>query len=102
MQVRDRRCEGLKFRRQVPIANSVADFACVSLGLTIELDGDHHALQPVADALRREVIQSHGYCELRFTNAEVHERLDWVMVEIKRGVDVARALKQRPAFPRWT
>jgi very-short-patch-repair endonuclease len=100
-QLRDRRCEGVKFRRQVPIANSVADFACVSLGLTIELDGEHHALQPVADALRRDVIQSHGYCELRFTNAEVYERLDWVMTEIKRAIDVARALEQRQAFPRW-
>ena len=100
-QLRDRRCEGVKFRRQVPIANSVADFACVSLDLTIELDGKHHAEQIVADRMRREVIESHGYLEIRFTNDEVHERLDWVMTEIKRAIDIARAGKPRAAHPRW-
>ena len=99
-QLRDRRCEGVKFRRQVPIANSVADFACLALGLTIELDGAGH--DAMADTKRREVIQSHGYFELRFTNAEVNERLDWVMTEIKRAIDVARGVDQRPSFPRWT
>ncbi len=100
-QLRDRRCEGVKFRRQVPVSNFVADFACLSLGLTIELDGDHHRLQPIADAIRREVIQSHGYFELRFTNAEVHERLDWVMTEIKRAIDIARGIPPRAPHPRF-
>ena len=100
-QLHDRRCEGVKFRRQVPIANSVADFACVSLALTIELDGKHHAERVVSDMMRREVIESHGYLEIRFTNDEVHERLDWVMTEIKRAIDIARAGKPRAAHPRW-
>ena len=100
-QLRDRRCEGVKFRRQFPIANSIADFACVSLALTIELDGKHHAEQIVADRMRREVIESHGYLELRFTNEEVNERLAWVMVEIKRAIDIARRLQPREAHPRW-
>jgi very-short-patch-repair endonuclease len=101
MQLRSRRCEGVKFRRQVPIANFVADFACFSLGLTIELDGKHHAAQPLSDAQRREVIESHGYLELRFTNDEVHQRLDWVMVEIRRAIDLARSRNMRGAHPRW-
>ena len=100
-QLRDRRCEGVKFRRQVPIANSVADFACVSLALTIELDGKHHAETVAADRMRREVIESHGYLELRFTNDEVNERLTWVMTEIKRAIDIARNLPPRIAHLRW-
>ena len=100
-QLRDRRCEGIKFRRQVPIANSVADFACVSLALTIELDGKHHAENVAADRMRREVIESHGYLELRFTNDEVNERLTWVMTEIKRAIDIARNLPPRVAHLRW-
>jgi very-short-patch-repair endonuclease len=100
-QLRDRRCEGVKFRRQVPIARSFADFACLPLGLTIELDGEHHDAQPLADALRREVIESHGFLELRFTNAEVNERLDWVMMEIRRAIDIARSRTPRDAHPRW-
>ncbi len=99
-ELRGGRLDGLKFRRQVPIANYVADFCCYSLGLTIELDGKHHAEQPLADAERSRVIESHGYLELRFTNDEVKERLDWVLQEIRRAADIARARTPRAPFPR--
>ena len=98
--LRGSRLAGLKFRRQVPIAGFVADFACVSLGLTIEIDGVHHALQPIADRERREAIERHGYLELRFTNDEVKTRLDWVVQEILRAADIARARTPRDPFPR--
>jgi very-short-patch-repair endonuclease len=99
--LRSRRLDGLKFRRQVPIAGFIADFCCYDLGLTIELDGKHHLDQLERDAARRELIELHGYIELRFTNDDVKERLDWVIEEIRCGIDVARGLPQRPAFPRF-
>ena len=37
--LRDRRFTGLKFRRQKPLGNSIADFYCAEIGLVIELDG---------------------------------------------------------------
>jgi very-short-patch-repair endonuclease len=43
--IRDRRVEGVKFRRQHPIGPYFADFACVSKKLVIEIDGEHHAFQ---------------------------------------------------------
>ncbi len=100
-QLRNRRLDGLKFRRQVPIAGFIADFCCYDLGLTIELDGKHHATQLENDAARRQVIESHGFVELRFTNDEVKERLDWVIEEIRRAADIARAHAPRQAFPRY-
>jgi len=99
-QLRASRLDGLKFRRQTPIAGYVVDFCCYSLGLTIELDGKHHADQPLADAERTKAIEAHGYLELRFTNDEVKERLDWVLQEIRRAADIARAKSPREPFPR--
>jgi very-short-patch-repair endonuclease len=99
-ELRASRLDGLKFRRQTPIAGYIVDFCCYDLGLTIELDGKHHAEQPLRDMERRAVIEAHGYLELRFTNDEVKERLDWVLREIRRAADIARARTPREAFPR--
>jgi very-short-patch-repair endonuclease len=98
--LRGSRLDGLKFRRQVPVGAHVADFCCIGLGLTIELDGRHHADQPMSDAARREAIERHGYLELRFTNDEVTTRLDWVVQEILRAADIARTRGPRPPLPR--
>ena len=100
-QLRDRRLEGLKFRRQVPIDRFFADFACLEIGLTIELDGVHHAAQVEADRTRRNAIEANGFIEIRFTNTEINERLDWVVQEIRRIVDVARARPMRASHVRW-
>jgi very-short-patch-repair endonuclease len=100
-QLRNRRLEGLKFRRQVPIDRFVADFACVEIGITIELDGIQHASMLEADLARRKIIESYGFLELRFTNAEINERMDWVVQEIRRVIDIARARSMRDARLRW-
>jgi len=41
--LRNRRCLGLKFRRQWPLSGFIADFYCPQLKLVIELDGAVHA-----------------------------------------------------------
>jgi very-short-patch-repair endonuclease len=100
-QLRNRRLDGWKFRRQTPIGGFVVDFCSYEARLTIELDGAHHALQPLADAERRRAIEANGFMETRFTNDEVRERLDWVLTEIRRALDIARARPPRDAFPRY-
>jgi very-short-patch-repair endonuclease len=37
--VRRKQLQGFRFRRQVPLGRYVADFACMSARLVIELDG---------------------------------------------------------------
>ena len=61
---------GLNVRRQAPIGNYVADFACHSARLVVELDGPRHALDEAQlhDALRTEWLESQGYKVLRFPN----------------------------------
>ncbi len=99
-ELRGRRLDGWKFRRQVPIAGCIADFACLAAKLTIEVDGAHHADQADADRERTARIEAAGYLELRFSNDDVRGRPAWVIEEIRRALDTARTQPMRRAFPR--
>lgn len=76
-----------KFRRQHPIGRSVADFACPSRKLAIELDGGQHAQAANADARRSGDMARHGYRVIRFWNNDVLENLDGVMETIRRELE---------------
>ena len=71
--LRDRRFDGLKFRRQVPVAGAVADFLCAELRLVLELDGGVHRLRETEDAARDARLAAAGWVVLRETN-EAFER----------------------------
>jgi very-short-patch-repair endonuclease len=72
-ELRDHRLSGASFRRQVPIANYIADFVCHSAKLVIELDGGQHFSddQEAADARRSAIIETKGFRVLRFSNHDV-------------------------------
>ena len=42
-ELRGRRLDGIKFRRQVPVGRYVADFLCAEATLIVEVDGSQHA-----------------------------------------------------------
>ena len=100
-ELRNRRLDGWKFRRQTPIAGFIVDFCCWEARLSIELDGAQHAAQPLADGEPRRAIEANGFLEIRFTNDEVRERLQWVLTEIRRALDLARAKAPREAAARF-
>jgi very-short-patch-repair endonuclease len=66
--VRDRGLKGWKFRRQTPVAGSVADFFCAELGLIVELDGGVHRLREDADAPRDAKLIEAGFEVVRLGN----------------------------------
>jgi very-short-patch-repair endonuclease len=72
-ELRDHRLNGIGFRRQVPIKNYIADFACHSAKLVVELDGGQHYSDQSehADAARSAVIEARGFKVLRFSNHDV-------------------------------
>jgi very-short-patch-repair endonuclease len=80
--------EGAKFTRQFPIGDFIADFACRSLRLAIELDGGQHAVSPT-DANRTRIIEAHGYRVIRFWNNEVLGNMDGVLQEIAEEIAIA-------------
>ena len=82
--LRRRQVCGLKFRRQLPIAGYIADFACVEAHLVIELDGGQHLDQQDYDTERTRKFAVNGYRVLRFWNEDVLLRITNVLDEIHR------------------
>lgn len=76
-QLRGRRLEGLKFRRQVPIGSYVADFFCADAMLIVEVDGSQHA-DSVHDRQRAMALKALGFRVLRFWNDEVLREMNAV------------------------
>jgi very-short-patch-repair endonuclease len=90
--LRDRRLEGIKFRRQKPIKIFVADFYCPELKLVVELDGDVHAdpRQAAHDENRDSYLRSIGCTILRFPNRDLFENREAVLTKILETVGQLR------------
>ena len=71
--VRDRRLDGHKFRRQVPIGPYIVDFLCKEKQLVVELDGSQHQDRTAYDARRTAWLNAEGYKVIRLWNNDVLE-----------------------------
>jgi len=74
--------DGLKFKRQAPIGNYIADFVCFDAKLIIEIDGGQHSSETSKDFKRTGWLQSQGFKVLRFWNNDVLRNTDAVMTMI--------------------
>ena len=81
-RLRRKQVGGHRFRRQYPIGGYVADFACVSERLVIELDGGQHSERRRRDEARTQDLEAMGYRMLRFWNDDVFNDLDNVVERI--------------------
>lgn len=91
-ELRSRRLDRIKFRRQVPIGPYIADFACLDARLIVELDGTQHA-ESRRDAIRDAELKRRGFRVLRFWNDEVLRELTSVCDTI---IDYARDTNLQP------
>ena len=69
-EVRNRRCEGAKFQRQVPLGSYIVDFVCFGVRLVVEVDGPSHEdpAQRDADKERDSWLREQGFRVLRLPN----------------------------------
>ena len=74
---------GVRFRRQHIIDNFIPDFVALSQKIIIEIDGKIHDFRKEDDANRQHLLEKEGYIVLRFTNDEVINELDTVLIKIK-------------------
>ncbi len=65
-QLRARRFEQYKFRRQHPIGSYIVDFVCLWKRLIVELDGGQHAEQQGYDEKRTSFLENEEYKVMRF------------------------------------
>ena len=105
-EIRAHRLMGLAFRRQMPIAGSIVDFACPNKKLIVELDGSQHASHEISasDAARTAKHEALGWTILRFWNDDVIRDIDNVCQHIVieaglAGAEVPAHEPAREAFP---
>ena len=79
---------GVRFRRQHPIGDYIADFICLPAKLVIEVDGGYHQepLQQELDQQRTEFLVNKGYQVIRIKNEEISNDLNEVVMRIKAEV----------------
>ena len=77
---------GYKFLRQVSIGYFVVDFYCKELALAIEIDGSIHQQKLVLekDIVRQAIIELDNIKFLRFSNAEVLNDTELVLLKIQK------------------
>ena len=102
-RLRRKALHGLRIRRQHPIGPYIADFACLSLRLVVEIDGaTHRSAEEMAHDKRREAyLRRHGFRVLRFWNTNVYENLDGVLhaISIAMEEELKRRKRQTLASP---
>jgi very-short-patch-repair endonuclease len=92
-RVRKRQLSGYKFRRQHVMYPCIVDFYCASEKLVVEIDGERHQTEHIAEKdARRDayLAEEYGVEIIRFTNEDVYFDLDWVlgqMLEALRSGD---------------
>ncbi len=77
---------GVKFRRQHPINQFIADFYCHELKLVIEVDGEIHLREDKVeyDAMRTAVFNDFGIKVIRFTNKDILQNSEEIATQLER------------------
>jgi very-short-patch-repair endonuclease len=89
-RLRGRRLQGIKFKRQVPIANYIVDFVALDLKFIVEVDGGQHQIRAAADAERTRVLEEWGYHVVRVWNNDVLGNIDGVLEAILQEIQLIR------------
>ena len=97
-ELRAHRLMGLAFRRQMPIAGYIVDFACPAKKLVVEVDGTQHADSAMAgtDLVRTRRLETLGWTIPRFWNDDVLHDIDAVCAHIvaSAGLTAADAVRR--------
>jgi very-short-patch-repair endonuclease len=86
--LRNRQLLGLKFWRQQPVGPYILDFYCHDYKLCLELDGGQHYTDEgqQRDEGGDAFLKARGICTLRFSNTDVLENLEAVLLVIVKEV----------------
>ena len=84
--IRNRRLDGLKFRRQHSIEDYIADFACTDHQLVVELDGGYHDMIVERDLVRQARLEELGWRVVRFWNEDVLENVEVITRAIRNVI----------------
>ena len=88
-ELRSRKLNGLKFRRQHPLDKFIVDFYCNEKKLVVELDGGVHneKINKEYDEARTAMLAGLNVIVLRFKNEDVINNMKEVLREISEVID---------------
>ena len=95
-RLRDRRFDGLKFRRQATVAGAIVDFLSAELRLVVELDGGVHRLRETEDAARDARLAAAGFVVLRETNGAFERNPNALLGRVR---ELAAERRKGPPHP---
>jgi very-short-patch-repair endonuclease len=100
-ELRKRRIDGLKFRRQHPLGPYIVDFVCLERRFVFEIDGVQHGETEGLryDAARTAWLTTEGYTVYRAWNWEIRENLDGVMMSLFDELGLLTEVTPTPALP---
>jgi 5-methyltetrahydrofolate--homocysteine methyltransferase len=86
--LRDRRCEGAKFRRQVALGDYIVDFVCFERRLIVEIDGpSHEDVEQQAKDKRRDLwLSEQKFQVLRLPNELVIASTELAIARIRAAL----------------
>ena len=89
-ELRNRKLNGLKFRRQHPLDKFIVDFYCNEKKLVIELDGGVHdeKINKDYDEARTAMLAGLNIIVLRFKNEDITNNLKEVIRKISDAADM--------------
>ena len=89
-ELRNRKLNGLKFRRQHPLDKFIVDFYCNEKKLVVELDGGVHneKVNKEYDEARTAMLAGLSVIVLRFKNEDVINNLKGVLGKISEAANM--------------
>jgi very-short-patch-repair endonuclease len=96
LELRSRRLNGAKFRRQQPLGPYFADFCSLEKMLIIELDGGQHATAVEKDKERTKYLQEMGFKVIRFWDHEVLKNIEGVLEVVEKSLGKAPSPRPSP------
>ncbi|HAH53800.1 MAG TPA: isoleucine--tRNA ligase, partial [Flavobacterium sp.] len=96
VNLKGKKLENFKFRKQHIIDQFIADFVCLDRKLIIEVDGGYHLRPEIveADRLRTEILENEfGFKVIRFKNEEVIGNVKSVLEQILSTLNTLPSVK---------
>ncbi len=93
-ELRGKKLDGIKFRRQQPIGYFIVDFYSSIHRLVVEVDGLIHQSQKEADAARQEILENLGLAVLRIDTEIIEKNVTMALEFIRKSI-----LKQKQNAP---
>jgi very-short-patch-repair endonuclease len=85
-QLRKKRIDNRRFRRQYRLGRYIVDFVCLSARLVVEVDGPSHEFTVREDEVRTRWLVSQGFRVTRFSNEDVLFDFDSVVRTIEAEI----------------